>query len=260
MSFIARPLASRIVWGSGLKQAAERPCHGLLKRSREPSHTEKHSKIYTLRHAEFSLTQKHRECLFGLLPKARCFGYRSGGAGHTQVDGGNLFVAPINQLARVSSFLRLKCFALTADTVGFFGIWIGPRARAAVSSVQRLRMAANAGSVAFHVTLRVECRRIEATGNRVFSVDIGLRLMFLPHLFVSPRVCAYLAIYSVAGLGSASHAYEQAFFRRSTTRQKRHHSHRRDIDSKGMHVRQRVHGATARMRCEKCLAKKVQRK
>ena len=88
--------------------------------------------------------------------------------------------------------MRLKCFALTADTVGFFGVWIGPRPRAAVSSVQRLRMAANAGSVAFHVTLRVECRRIEATGNRVFSVDIGFRLMFLRHLFVSPRVYALI--------------------------------------------------------------------
>jgi hypothetical protein len=53
----------------------------------------------------------------------------------------------------VSSFSFFECFALTADTVGFFGVWIGMRAVAAVSSMQRLRMAANANLIAEHVTL-----------------------------------------------------------------------------------------------------------
>jgi len=53
----------------------------------------------------------------------------------------------------VSSFAFLECFALTEDTVGFFGVWIGMRAVAAVSSVQRLRMSANANFIVDHVTL-----------------------------------------------------------------------------------------------------------
>jgi hypothetical protein len=46
----------------------------------------------------------------------------------------------------------LKCFALTADTVVFLGVWIGICAVAAVSSMQRLRMATNANFV-LHVIL-----------------------------------------------------------------------------------------------------------
>ena len=53
----------------------------------------------------------------------------------------------------VSSFGFLERLALTEETVGFFGVWIGMRAVAAVSSVQRLRMPANANFIADHVTL-----------------------------------------------------------------------------------------------------------
>jgi hypothetical protein len=53
----------------------------------------------------------------------------------------------------MSSFGFLECFAVAADTVGFLGVWIGMGAVAAVSSMQRLRMAANANFIADHVTL-----------------------------------------------------------------------------------------------------------
>ena len=56
----------------------------------------------------------------------------------------------------VSGLAFLECFALTADTVGFFGVWIGMRAVAAVSSMQRLRMAANAHFIWLHSGPRVK--------------------------------------------------------------------------------------------------------
>ena len=59
----------------------------------------------------------------------------------------------------VSRFAFLECFARTEDTVGFLGGWIGMRAVAAVSSVQRLRMSANANFIVDHVTLTVSVRR-----------------------------------------------------------------------------------------------------
>ena len=53
----------------------------------------------------------------------------------------------------VSGFTFLECFALAEDTVGFFRVWVGMRAIAAVSSVQRLRMTANANFIVDPVTL-----------------------------------------------------------------------------------------------------------
>jgi hypothetical protein len=58
----------------------------------------------------------------------------------------------------VSSFAFLECFALTEDTVGLFWVWIGIRAVAAVSSVQRLRMSANAKFITDHVSLAPSVR------------------------------------------------------------------------------------------------------
>jgi len=54
----------------------------------------------------------------------------------------------------VSSFGFLECFALAPNAIGFLGVWIGSRARAAVSSVKRLRMSANAHFIALHETLK----------------------------------------------------------------------------------------------------------
>jgi hypothetical protein len=66
----------------------------------------------------------------------------------------------IDSWLTVSSFAFLECLALTEDTVGFFWVWIGIRAVAAVSSVQRLRMSANANFIVDHVTLTASvCRR-----------------------------------------------------------------------------------------------------
>jgi hypothetical protein len=59
----------------------------------------------------------------------------------------------------VSSFAFLECFALTEDTVGFFWVWIGMRAVAAISSVQRLRMTANAIFIVDHMTVAASVRR-----------------------------------------------------------------------------------------------------
>ena len=56
-------------------------------------------------------------------------------------------------LLGVSSFSRFEYFALTAKTVGFFEVWIGTPAVAAVRPMQRLRMSANAYFIADHVTL-----------------------------------------------------------------------------------------------------------
>jgi len=56
-------------------------------------------------------------------------------------------------LTGVSNFSRLKCLALTAKAVGFFEVWIGTPAVAAVRPMQRLRMSANAYFIADHVTL-----------------------------------------------------------------------------------------------------------
>jgi hypothetical protein len=71
----------------------------------------------------------------------------------------------------VSGFAFLECFALTEDTVGFLGVWIGMWAVGAVSSVQRLRMSANANFIVDHVT---PVPRVCGQGqrcNRVFYLD-----------------------------------------------------------------------------------------
>jgi hypothetical protein len=56
-------------------------------------------------------------------------------------------------LLGVSSFSHFKCLALTAKAVGFFEVWIGTPAVAAVRPMQRLRVSANAYFIADHVTL-----------------------------------------------------------------------------------------------------------
>jgi len=68
------------------------------------------------------------------------------------------------------SFVRLECFALTENALGFFRVWIGLRPVAAVRSVERLRMSADANFIADHVTLATSVPRVGVGGNRVFSL------------------------------------------------------------------------------------------
>jgi hypothetical protein len=68
------------------------------------------------------------------------------------------------------SFLRLERFALTEKALGFFGVWIGLRPVAAVRSVERLRMSADAHFIADHVTLVLSVPRVGIGGNEVFSL------------------------------------------------------------------------------------------
>jgi hypothetical protein len=68
------------------------------------------------------------------------------------------------------SFLRLECFALTENALGFFRVWIGLRPVAAVRSVERLRMSADAHFIADHVTLATSVPRVGVGGNQVFSL------------------------------------------------------------------------------------------
>ena len=68
------------------------------------------------------------------------------------------------------SFLRLECLALKENALGFFRVWIGLRPVAAVRSVKRLRMSADANFIADHVTLVTSVMRAEMPGNRVFSL------------------------------------------------------------------------------------------
>src|ERR1700752_513565 len=68
------------------------------------------------------------------------------------------------------SFVRLECFALTENALGFFRVWIGLRPVAAVRSVERLRMSADANFIADHVTLVTSVPRVGVGGNRVFSL------------------------------------------------------------------------------------------
>jgi len=49
-----------------------------------------------------------------------------------------------------SNFLRLEYLALAPNALRFVGVWIRPPSSAAVRSVQRLWMAANAYFVWFH--------------------------------------------------------------------------------------------------------------
>ena len=58
------------------------------------------------------------------------------------------------------SFVRLECFALTENALGFFRVWIGLRPVAAVRSVERLRMSADAHFIADHVTLATSVPRV----------------------------------------------------------------------------------------------------
>jgi hypothetical protein len=73
-------------------------------------------------------------------------------------------------LTGVSGSLRFECFAIAQDAVGFFDVWIRPRAIAAVTSVQRLRMSAKANFVALHITPRGESMRAGVGSNRVFAL------------------------------------------------------------------------------------------
>jgi hypothetical protein len=64
-------------------------------------------------------------------------------------------------LIGMSNFSRFKCFALTPNAVGFLQVWIRQRAVATVTSVQRLRVSANANFIALHRELyqRVYARK-----------------------------------------------------------------------------------------------------
>jgi hypothetical protein len=70
------------------------------------------------------------------------------------------------------SFLRLECLALTENALGFFRVWIGLRPVAAVRSVERLRMSADANFIADHVTLVTSVPRAGVGGNRVLALDV----------------------------------------------------------------------------------------
>jgi hypothetical protein len=85
-------------------------------------------------------------------------------------------------LTGVSNFSLLECFALTPNAVGFFGVWMGPPAIAAVGSMQRLRMSANANFVALHVTLAPSAMQstpkagVARSGPSHFEIDGGKRI------------------------------------------------------------------------------------
>ena len=81
------------------------------------------------------------------------------------------------------SFLRLECFALTENALGFFRVWIGLRPVAAVCSVERLRMSADANLIADHVTLVTSVLLVGVGGNRVFALDISFRFQCLVNTF-----------------------------------------------------------------------------
>ena len=70
----------------------------------------------------------------------------------------------------VSNFLRLECSAPAPKAVAFFGVWIEPRARAPVVSVQPLRMSADAHFITLHGSPRPESMRAGVRGNRVFPL------------------------------------------------------------------------------------------
>src|ERR1700746_1109379 len=74
-------------------------------------------------------------------------------------------------LAGVRNFLCLEFFSLAKNAVGFLGFWIGPQASAPVSSVERLRMPANAHFVALHVTLAPSVMRTRVWSNRVYHLN-----------------------------------------------------------------------------------------
>jgi hypothetical protein len=86
---------------------------------------------------------------------------------------------PLNLLAGVSSFLRLECLALTENALGFFRVWIGLRPVAAVRSVERLRMSADAHFIADHVTLVTSVPRVGVGGNKVFPVGVGAKVLLV---------------------------------------------------------------------------------
>jgi hypothetical protein len=82
---------------------------------------------------------------------------------------------PTNRLmvaSGVSNFLRLECSALAPTAVAFFGVWIEPRAGAAVVSVQPLRMSADAHFITLHGSPRPESMLVGVAGNQVFALEI----------------------------------------------------------------------------------------
>jgi hypothetical protein len=84
----------------------------------------------------------------------------------------------------VSGFSFLERLALTENALGRFGVWIRPPAVAAVSSVKRLRMSANANFIA-HVTLARRCIRARIQRNKVFLLDNLIKTLL--HIFLPKR-------------------------------------------------------------------------
>ena len=73
-------------------------------------------------------------------------------------------------LTGVSSFLCLEGFARARNAIGFFWVWIGPQGGAAVRSVLRLRVPANAHLIPSHNSLLAQFIGAGTEHNQVFPV------------------------------------------------------------------------------------------